>query len=200
LFGEIHLLFHDLIPHFGVEDALSSWSGPSGTPQDFLLPKGAAIEVKTTKAVSPLVVRISSETQLDDSSFRQMYLHVIQVRERSESTCDADDSLPMLVARVRAQVQGRQSACIAFEDRLLEAGYVSCDEWRYESRFYHVEYGRWFQVQEGFPRVTPAMLPHGTGHVTYDLAVDACVPFELGVRPFISQTLDASAPSNGDNA
>jgi hypothetical protein len=104
----------------------------------------------------------------------------------------------MLVARVRALVHGRQSVSCLFEDRLWEAGYVSCDEWRYESRFYHLECVRWFLIHEGFPRVTPAMLPHGTGHVAYDLAVDACVPFERNGNPFNHLVPDVTVPSNGD--
>src|SRR5205814_608665 len=64
LIGELLVLEAELIPALPLRDAVTAWTGPHGTPQDFLLPSGTRIEVKTIGRDAG-TVRVNGLGQLD---------------------------------------------------------------------------------------------------------------------------------------
>jgi hypothetical protein len=90
-----------------------------------------------------------------------------------------DGSLPRLVADVRDLVAAAPEATVAFEERLLAAGYHDIHASRYARTSYSSRGHNYFDLRQGFPRITEQMLGSGVGDVTYSVAVSACMPFRI---------------------
>jgi hypothetical protein len=172
LWGELHLIHSFLLPAFGTA-SVHSWKGGERAHQDFQMTTGA-IEVKTTLAKQPQVVRITSERQLDTSTLPALFLNVTAVGLRA-----GGETLPGLVALVRKELSADSSASEQFEDELLEAGYLDAHSGRYDSG-YAVRSMSFFLVAGGFPRLVEASMPVGTGDANYALTVSACEPYRVG--------------------
>jgi len=176
LWAELHFLRAELAQLVGAESAVGAWQGPAGSPQDFLLPKGA-VEVKATSSKPPFVVPISSERQLDARGLPAVYLRHYALAERE----GAGESLPTAVAATRAVVAA-SGAVELFEDRLLAAGYLDVHAPRYEARGWRIREMRDFKVDQGFPRLTERDLPSGVGSVQYSVALAGCEAFSIPVN------------------
>jgi hypothetical protein len=168
LWGELWLLTQKLAPVFGVERAVDAWTGPAGSVHDFQTSRGS-LEVKTSAAHEPQIVRINGERQLDDAFVPSLHLvHLsIEVRHRTGST------LPASVENARALVAGT-TAALPFEDRLLAYGYLDIHADLYAQTGYELREAELFRVGVGFPRIIEHELPDGIGRVHYDLAIAAC--------------------------
>ena len=188
LWGELHFLRDALLPAFGEDAAVLAWQGHCAAHQDFLLPTGA-VEVKTTTGKAPHVVRIASERQLDASGLPALYLRHLALAVRD----GAGETLPAMVASLRARLIASPQTAEHFEDGLLAAGYRDADAWRYESRGYTVRETNDFAVSGRFPRLTERDLPAGIGDVRYALSLDACGPFLLPPTALLA-ALAGSAP------
>jgi hypothetical protein len=171
LWGELRVLRELLLPVLGTA-AVAGWKGPEKAHQDFQF-HGGALEVKTTLAKQPQVVRIASERQLDVADWPALFLHVLALDVRE----GRGESLPEMVASVRAAVAGGAEARERLEDGLLAAGYLDAQADRYAGRGYSVRSERHFRVKRGFPAIVERDLPAGVGNVAYALAVDACERF-----------------------
>jgi hypothetical protein len=64
LIGELSVLEHVVMRRLPLGDALASWTGPFGAPQDFRLPSGERIEVKAVRGPATSV-QINGLGQLD---------------------------------------------------------------------------------------------------------------------------------------
>ncbi len=173
LWGELHVLRDMLIPSLGVA-ATAGWKGPGKAHQDFQFSSGA-LEVKTTVAKQPQVVRISSERQLDPSNWAALFLHVVALNVRE----GRGESLPALVTAVRSAIAADAAGRESFEDSLLAAGYHDAHAPRYLGRGYVVRSQRSFRVKRGFPAIVEGDLARGVGAVTYGLAIEACGRFAV---------------------
>lgn len=173
LWGELHLLLEVIVPALGGA-AAGGWKGPHAAHQDFQFPS-AWIEVKTTLAKLPQVVRITSERQLDDTRAPAIFLHVIALEavERDAVT------LPALVQRVRSALSLWPPAQEQFEDALLAARYLDLHAARYERVGYAVRRESTFRIGSGFPRIVEADLPPGIGDASYLLSLSACEGFSV---------------------
>lgn len=173
LWGELHFLREQLLPVLGAA-AASGWKGGERAHQDFQFPTGA-VEVKTTLAKQPQVVRITSERQLDDAAWPALFLQVIALETRE----GGGETLPAMVASLRAKLAADGTALERFEDELLAYGYLDAHVARYAERGYLMRSEKLFRVKRGFPRVTERDLPVGIGAVEYGLAVAACERFAV---------------------
>lgn len=173
LWGELKVLQDVIAPVIGIDAAVNAWRGPSGAPQDFQH-QGAAVEVKTRAARSPAVVRISGEQQLHDTPWKDLFLAHVAVDEQEGS----GETLPQRIAAVRKSVAG-SSAVELFEDGLLDAGWLEAEEEKHRTRGFFVRELEFFKVAEGFPRLTPPVLPQGIGGLAYDLSLDAALPYAV---------------------
>lgn len=175
LWGELHCLREHLLPTLGVV-AVNGWKGGEHAHQDFQL-GSRAVEVKTTLAKQPQIVRITSERQLDDSVFESLFLNVIALDVRDGN----GETLPAMVASVRAMLVTETSAREQFEDELLVAGYLDVHAARYADQGYTVRTVAFFRVGPKFPSLVEADMPAGVGDANYALSVAACLPFAVPV-------------------
>ncbi|MDN7894397.1 PD-(D/E)XK motif protein [Burkholderia cepacia] len=171
LFGELSFLQSELIARFG-HSAVLFWNGPSGAPQDFTVGT-AAFEVKTRLVGGPAAVTVSSAPQLWPLG-GALHLVCYGIGDAAAQG-DAARSPAALVDDIRACLTNAE-ARDAFEDRLLQAGYVDRPE--YANRFFAISPARFFEVREGFPRIVAEQVPVGVRSVQYVLELQACLPFE----------------------
>lgn len=174
LYGELLTLQTELLPELGPEKAVSSWTGPTGSNQDFQL-GGVGIETKTSSANSHQRIFISDARQLDTTGFRKLYLQFwsLDVRPGMSNT------LPGLVGATRNSVSGSTVASELFATRLLEAGYRDLHADQYEGTTYAIRRKYVFDCRAGFPRIEPLGLPTGIGDVTYSVDLAVCQSFEV---------------------
>lgn len=175
LWGELWALEHVIIPAIGIEAAVGAWRGPAGAPQDFQY-QGTAIEAKTRAARSPAVVRISSEQQLHDTPWQNLFLCHIAVDEQD----GAGETLPQRIASLRRLVAATAAAEL-LEDALVDAGWLEAEAEKHQMRGFVRRELDAFRVAGHFPRLTPPALPPGVGGVCYDLSLDAVLHFALPV-------------------
>jgi hypothetical protein len=175
LWGELWILEHILTPALGIEAAVSAWRGPAGAPQDFQF-QGTAIEVKTRAARSPAVVHIAGEQQLHEVPWRHLFLTQIAVDEQD----GAGETLPQRIASVRTLAVATTAAEL-LEDALTDIGWLEAEAEKHQTRGFIQRELDAFRVAEGFPRLTPLILPLGIGGVGYDLSLDAVRSFALPV-------------------
>jgi hypothetical protein len=177
LWGEMHCLAYRLLPKLGSSVAVRAWKGAQRAHQDFQFPNGA-IEVKTTTGKPPHTVRITSERQLDATSWPALFLHVL-VLEAHE---DAALTLPAIVERMRAELANEPAELEIFEASLMESGYFDVHSPRYAAVGYAVRSEHWFEVGAGFPCLVEQSLPPGIGDVSYGLSLAACTDFAVKTR------------------
>jgi len=180
LWGELHFLREHLVPTLGTS-AVAGWKGPMQAPQDFQFENGA-IEVKTTLAKQPQVVRVTSEKQLDDSNWPALFLYVLALDIRH----GGGETLVSMVATLRMRLTGDIAAQEQFEDALLAAGYLDKHIDLYAERGYVVRSQKAFRVKHEFPRLLERQLPTGVGDVNYGLAVGACESFNVGFEAVVT--------------
>ena len=173
LWGELHFLREQLLPGLGPA-AVGGWKGGEGAHQDFQFQEGA-VEVKTTLAKQPQVVRITSERQLDSTAWKVLFLHVTAL----DVTDAGGETLPAMVASLRIAMASEPAAREQFEDELLMAGFLDAHALRYSARGYTVRSASSFRVGPGFPCLVEAQMPVGVGDVSYALSVAACEPFKV---------------------
>ena len=180
LWGELHVLTNHLIPVLGTGTSAEGWKAPSASHQDFQFAAGA-IEVKTTIAKQPQSVRITSERQLDDTGVGTLLLWVVVLDERDVPAAEEveGETLPMKVHAARSAVAQDIAAARTLELGLFERGWMDAHADRYRDRRWAVRREEVFEVVEGFPRITEAMLAPGLGSVTYALSLSACEPFSV---------------------
>ena len=171
LFGELWLL--EQLLDEGLSDTImvNRWRGPDKDAHDFQLP-AAAVEVKTTKTGTPMVIPISGVKQLDDRGLSRLFLYFLQVEE----SASAELSLPELVRRLRNRLN---DACRnQLDARLFQVGYVDQQFDEGTLQRYTVRRQRWFQVTTGFPRLLEPDLPAGVVDVRFSVALAHCAPHE----------------------
>lgn len=173
LWGELYFLREHLIPALGTV-AVAGWKGPMQAHQDFQFENGA-IEVKTTLAKQPQVVRITSERQLDDNDWPALFLYVLALDVRQ----DGGETLVSVVATLRMSLADDAATQEQFEDALLAVGYLDNHAELYSERGYVIRSQKAFSVKQGFPRLLEKYLPAGIGDVNYGLAVGVCEPFNV---------------------
>lgn len=187
LFGELYFLRYVLLPQVDAQPAVMAWRAPEKSHQDFQF-ASASIEVKTTTAKQPQVIRITSERQLDSTGTPALFLFVAVLDEREVEPNGpvAGESLPALIAGLRGLLGANSVLRDTFDDRLLDAGYLDADGPRFEVRRFTLRSEQCFHVVDGFPRLLEGNLPTGIGDVSYALSLPACAPFAVPITVMIS--------------
>lgn len=172
------LFFMGVLLDAGVspEATLNGWVGPEDAPQDFLLGDGA-IEVKATMSSSGFPVKIVSLEQLDDSVASPLFLAAVRF-----SGGDSGATLPEMVAEIAKRLNGDPGAISSLRERLLATGFCVAHAGQYYRRFEPKE-KRILSVSEGFPRLTPGVVPAGVTRALYEINLDHAGDFlcDLGV-------------------
>jgi hypothetical protein len=165
LAGELTFMVTLLDSGVPVEEVLRSWVGPDDAPQDFLLGDGA-VEVKATMSSSGFPVKIGSLEQLDDSLTSPLFLAAMRFsREEGGLT------LPEMIAETELRL-GREPRAVNFlRERLMVSGYFEGHSSHYTRKF-ELKEKRVFSVSEGFPRLTPGVVPAGVTRALYEINLD----------------------------
>lgn len=187
LLGELILLRNLLLAQWDQEHAIASWKGCRGANHDFQFRLGS-IEVKTTSSNTPHSFHVANIRQLDSPGQGQLFVFFVLVEE----TEAGDASLPDVIDSLRGMLDG--VALDAFEDSLVQAGYLENQKQNYSSPRYSLRHERFFRVDETFPRLLEGSLPSGVEEVRYQVAVAACTPFEV----FPSDVLDTMLGTPGE--
>lgn len=147
-------------------EIVMGWKGPYGAPQDFQLPDGVLLEVKSVHTTSRSV-RISSLEQLDGVGTR-LLLGTVVVDRAAPGAKDAT-TLPLLRKSVEDQFRGDYDLLDEFRGRLGEVGYSDLAE--YDN--YWIQLGKplYFDVNNEFPVIVRATVPNDVLRVEYDLAL-----------------------------
>jgi hypothetical protein len=101
LIGELLVLEQQVLAALPPREAVAAWTGPRGSAQDFLLPSGTRIEVKTIGRDAD-TVRVNGLGQLDAGA-DPLLLAVVRVEATGVSAHHAV-TVPMLVTRLRDRI------------------------------------------------------------------------------------------------
>ena len=175
LIGELVVLERHLLPVLGALDAVRCWTGPMGAPHDFEISR-IHVEAKAQGSATPRVT-ISSEHQLESGNADRLFLHVTEVTTAAEGGPDAL-TVTDIATRIRVVLAGRDMAAVdLFEERLGAVVFDWTDD--YSDKSWVVGQEALYEVRDGFPRITPAMVPGGVGNVRYMVALSACEDFRV---------------------
>jgi len=166
LVGELVVLRDRFLGVLPDVEAVESWTGPTGSNQDFQLP-GAAVEVKTSTAKRPQTLQIASERQLDSTGVPAMLLCLVTFDERQGGT---GQSLNQVVDSIRHLLTSA-TARARFDGLLTQAGYLPGHRELYDEHRYTMRDIRFWHVRDGFPRLVEADLPEGVSDCRYHVAI-----------------------------
>ncbi len=149
------------------------WTGGNRETHDFYY-ASHAVEVKTSSKKEPYVTRITSEYQLDPSDISgHLFLYYIALR-RSKS---AGEKLPEIIERIRNTLAGNASLKFQFNEKLWQYGYLDEAANLYTTGFESRD-AFYFEVRNGFPKITRSMYQSGISKVVYELMISHCMSFE----------------------
>ena len=175
LVAELWFAIRMVTPASSSKEALLSWSGPLGAPQDFRFPDGSLIEIKAIHSQARSV-KISSPEQLDPVDESELSLVTIGVEECTPGT-SASVSLPSLITEFRE--------ALAFDplqidelDRRLRALGVSRSYRSLETPFV-VTGTRRYLVADTFPRIRRQAVVLGIERLKYEIELRAITEFEV---------------------
>lgn len=173
LFTELMALEQLLVPALGWADALGSWSGPSGTPQDVITDR-LAMDVKATREGDGLI-SISSIEQLDPPGRRAVRLLEGVISEGH------GESLAMLVNRLQASAAASGHA-LMFLARLAQTGVTPAGLQEVEEQPMTLLMWRVHDADHpDFPRLIRAAVPMALVNASYriDLSRSTAPPGDL---------------------
>lgn len=162
LIGELLTLEAIGLSTLSPKQAVAAWTGPRGTAQDFVLPSGTRLEVKTISREGR-AVRINGLQQLDAGS-DALVLIVVRI-EATGSQAAGAITAPLLVARIRHKLRDDADALTAFDAALACVGWH--DHPSHDSYAVRVLSAEARDVDAMFPRLTGASVPEGVTEVNY---------------------------------
>lgn len=174
LFGELHVLRKMLTNLPNALPVVASWVGNDAAIQDFRSGNWA-IEVKTSSQTTNERFTVNGERQLDESPLDNLFLYYLNVDVRN----GGGKSLNDIVANIRSSLTQDTAAVLAFNRKLLNAGYFDAQSDGYEAMGYTIREEHVFRVTDAFPRITPTDLRPGVGDVRYSASLSDCLPYSI---------------------
>jgi hypothetical protein len=165
LYGELVVIKALLGAGIPATLAMDAWQGPLDGLQDFTVGTGA-IEVKTTVAVNSFPATIVSLEQLDESLKQPLFLAAVRL-----SLGSSGKTLPEYVAELRDLLRDEALALGAFENRLLQAGFLNALADRYTRRF-ALAGTTILPIDGKFPRLTRCNVHAVIRKARYELDLD----------------------------
>jgi hypothetical protein len=173
LFAELQFLESEVLLHMEPASAIQAWRGPYREPHDFRF-RSAGVEIKASTARVPTSIKIANLDQLELGSLDLLLVQHVLFRVDVPS----GRTLPSIVDQIRALLATDAAAASAFDDALVEAGYLDAHSEVYRHR-YTVQKATWFNVAGDFPRLTRNTIPPGIAEATYSIALQSCVGHTL---------------------
>lgn len=162
LIGELTVLLDIVLPSLPPREAVASWTGPCGTPQDFTLPSGLRLEVKAIDAHSE-TVRINGLEQLDLGG-DPLKLMIVRL-EATAAGAPGAVTLGTVIDRARTAVSSSVDALERLDLLLSFAGWIAGKDpggpaFRVKGMDGHA-------VGGVFPRLVRANVPDGVVDASY---------------------------------
>jgi hypothetical protein len=167
LIGELSV-FERLLDQLTTAEAVDSWTGPLGTPQDFMLPTGQRIEVKAARP-NATTVRINGLGQLD-AGVDALMLAVVRIEDTGVSAPGAT-TVSLLVERLKTRLAVDPEALAAFSASLAFAGWH--DHPRHQALVVRVVSIDCYLVDSDFPRLITTTVPAGVQDADYSILLPA---------------------------
>lgn len=166
LIGELLVLRDMLLPTLRPAEAVGAWRGPLGAPQDFVLPNGRRIEVKT---VGPHAdqIRVNGLAQLD--ALGDPLTLVVVRGEGSPPDARRAVSAPALIVELRGLLTAEPEALAAFEAALSGLGWHEHPS--HDAVALRVVAVEDHEVGPGFPLLTRTTVPAGVLDADYAIAL-----------------------------
>ena len=175
LIGELRVIEGCLLEVIEARDAVEGWTGPLGAPKDFELGL-VGIEAKA-RSPQRAEVRISSVDQLDSAGVARLFLSVIEVGAAFDDSATAV-TVTDVAMRVRNRIAALDmSASIVFDERLAATGFDWEDD--YSDTHWSIGDEVVYEVGDGFPRLTPSMVPAAVDDVRYTISMAGCEGFRV---------------------
>ncbi|MCW3476750.1 PD-(D/E)XK motif protein [Limobrevibacterium gyesilva] len=168
LIGELLVLDRSVMARLGPDEAVAAWTGPAGEPQDFRLPDGTRLEVKTVRR-DAAVVQINGLDQLDAGN-DSLLLVVVRV-EKTGPEAQGAVTAPRLVTTLRDRLADTPDALAAFDAALASVGWhddPSHD--RVAVRAIAIDH---HAVDRNFPRLIRGVVPSGIEDADYTVRIPA---------------------------
>jgi len=178
IYGELYFLNTHLKPKHEAIEILNCWKGHKLKHHDFSFPNGA-LEVKTTIRKAHKKVVISSEKQLDNTGFPNLYLYCITLNMDSNN----GESLVDLVNNLNDYFRNQPNASTLFKKYLSNAGYLTAHENYYNENKYIFKKEYLFEVNDDFPQISNP--PEGIGDIKYSLMIGSCLEHQVEIGPSI---------------
>lgn len=182
LYGELHFLDSILIPRHGTA-IVQAWTGPDSAHQDFQFNQ-CAVEVKTCIQKQPQVITIASEKELDEASYKALFLYHLSLDQNQTS----GETLNEKVVRICRQLGDDPAAKALFVDKLRLYGYLEPQASLYDNTFYSVRSSSLYDVHGEFPRILSSDLRNGVGQIKYGISIDVCSEYEIDEAGFHEKT------------
>jgi hypothetical protein len=166
LIGELLILERELLPALGPDAAVSAWTGPLGTSQDFRLPDGRKLEVKALDRHADRV-QVNGLDQLDGGG-DPLQLLVVRLEDTGIDAVDAVTAA-RLIAGLRRQLSQAPVALQGFEMLLRFVGWDDAAET--DSVAVRLERIDRYDVNEDFPRLTAATVSPAIAEARYKIVL-----------------------------
>ncbi len=166
LLGELFVLRDEILPALSAGDALATWTGPAGTTQDFMLPSGHRLEIKTAPPNAGMV-RIHGLGQLDPGG-DSLELLVVRMQDTSVLAPGAV-TVPGLIDSIRSVISADPDAEAAFDVLLATVGWHEHPS-HHELAVHVLGIDR-HEVKSGFPRLIGTSVPSGVQDVDYTIVL-----------------------------
>ena len=175
LFGELYFIKNHLANKISGHKVIDFWKGHELKHHDFSFPNGA-LEVKTTIRKAHKKVVISSEKQLDNTGFDNLFLYCITLNMDSNS----GESLTNIVNELYDFFNDYPGASILFNNYLNNSGYLEEHQDHYDKNKYIFKKEYLFKVDDNFPKITDP--PEGIGDIKYSLMIASVVDFGVPIN------------------
>lgn len=166
LLGEL-IVLKECIEKVGCESAISSWTGPDGSDQDFIFENSWA-EVKSI-ALASEKVRISSLQQLEQEVEGALVVNILEKAIQGEGRI----SLPDTVNGLRKSMIENPKVLDRFEMKLFKYGYRNGDISEYKKHYFRFVEQRVYLVDKKFPRLIRSNVPSEIVSCKYDISLSS---------------------------
>lgn len=170
LIGELYFLKMEMMPKYGPQKAVDSWSGIDSTDQDFLC-DDTWYEVKSTVSGSG-TVKISSVEQLDTNTEGHLVVVILdKTSEADTSKITLNNMIDLVIESIPERIL--QERLIS---RLLAYGYYF--DKAYDRVGFRYNGMSQYKVNKNFPCLRKKQIPASVQNAKYDLALAAIESFK----------------------
>lgn len=171
LIGELLFMKNYAIPHWGIDEALESWTGPEKTHKDFS--KGDKwFEIKTITSGKE-TVRISSIEQLDSDSDGVLCIYSLEKMSPSFNGI----KLNFLVNELCTKFSLNQKDILLNKLELFGFDFEPAND----NYVYALTDFSSYSVKRGFPRLERSNVPLPISKAIYDIIISELAPFKIKI-------------------